>query len=161
MCPLVVAERLLRAADDPSKSIRVKLYAPENVPPDDEAHPEMFGWRCAYELEGLAGMTSSSISTSRVVGGADSLDALLTALLAIRGTLDACFTRHGIQFTWPPIANAEGGHAIPYQMTTHLGPAHERELRELMAKEDMAFMIREREFMARLRRARGGAPDEE
>jgi hypothetical protein len=161
MCPLVIAERVLRAADDPSKSIRVKLYAPENAPPDGETRPELFGWRCAYELEGLAGMVSSSISTSRVVGGADSLDALLTALVAIRGALDACFTREGIQFTWPLIAHAEGGHAIPRQMTTYLGPAHERELGELMAKEDMAFLIREPEFMARLQRAREGTADEE
>jgi hypothetical protein len=160
MSPPLIAERVLHPEHDPSKTIRVKLFAPENLFPDGDLPEQVYGWRCAYELEGLAAIVPGT-RAARVVEGLDGLDALLMALVAIRGTLEECFSQSGIQFTWSPVAAAEGGHAIPYQVTAHLGPGHERELIDLMMKEDAAFIAHEHEFMARLRRARGSVPDEE
>jgi hypothetical protein len=154
MPPQLIAERLLHAAEAPTKTIHVKLYAPENIP--DERDPEHFPWRCAFALAGIPPLARYNNKTSWAVTGIDSLDALLGALSAMRGILDACFEELGLQFTWDRAKNREGGFGIPYPIVTYLGPSFERHVIEIAQREQLAFILREREFMARLR----GDPDD-
>ncbi len=148
MTPQLIAERLLHAVEDTTQTIDVRIYAPENVP--DERAP-LFQWQCAVSMLGIPPENGHVTQSSWVVTGVDSLHALLLALTSVRGALDACQRTLGLQFTWDLIKDREGGHAIPYAITTYLGPEHERHIVDLMMKEDREFMEREKEFMARLR----------
>ena len=147
----LIAERLLYAAEDASVTIHVKVFAPVYRP---DERGRLFDWHCRVEMQGLPVGSNFSRQPSWEVESADSLGAMLLAIVSIRGALDACYLKLGLQFTWDLIGRAEGGHGVPCQLTSDLGPAHEWHLITLMMKENREFMEREPEFMARLRRAR-------
>jgi hypothetical protein len=146
-----IAERQLVADADPSCVIDVRLYAPERVL--DEVD-ERKRWKCLVEMEGLPTENKYSRETSWTVAADDSLGALLLALTSVRGALDACYKNLALQFTWAPLKDGEGGHAIPRGITTWLGPDHERHLIDLMLAEDRAFIEAKAQRKARLRNLR-------
>ncbi len=151
----MIAERALQVTGEPTTTILLKLYAPENIP--WHIDPELFPWRCAYTFEAKAGNMLNGDETSSFGYGRDSLEALLAALLQSRCYLDRLFEEHGRQYTWAPIANAQGGHAIPYPIYTEVGPEFEREMIGLMWREQRAFIHRERDGI--MRRIRGAPGD--
>jgi hypothetical protein len=145
----LIAERALHAVNESAQSIHLKLYAPENIP--WELSPELFPWRCAYELDGAPAHALDGETTSFFARGIDSLDALLAALSNIRGRLDRLFEKLGLQFTWDAVADVRGGHGIPHPIITDLGLKFEREMITLMWQERRSFAEREPEFMKRFR----------
>ena len=150
MAASVIAERALHVAGEPATMILLKLYAPENIP--WHINPELFPWRCAYTFEAKTANALNGHETSCFGYGRDSFEALLAALLQSRCYLDRLFEEEGRQYTWAPIANVQGGHAIPYPIYTDVGPTFEREMIDLMWKEQRAFIFRERDgIMKRIR----------
>jgi hypothetical protein len=145
-----IAERVLHAAEDPTITIHVRIYAPLFIP---DGRDHLNDWKVTVDLEGLPPASNFASKPSWVVGASDSLGALLLAIVSVRGALDACYRNLGLQFTWDEVKDI-GGHAIPYSLTTYLGPDHERHLMEMMLKEDRAVMDRAIDRAARLRRER-------
>ena len=158
MKSLLIAERVLRADEDPDCVISVKLYAPERALHEEDQRKQ---WRCSVEMSGLPAGNKYSRESSWTVTADDSLGALLLAITTVRGALDACYKNLGLQFIWEPLKEGEGGHGIPRAITTWLGPDHERHLVDVMIAEDRAFIEAKRERKARMRNLRRARDEED
>lgn len=154
----VIAERQLQIVGAKRTDVLVRIYEPEKRPAD--AANADIPWICAIELDGMP--TIPGFPASMHQGqGFDSLDALLNALFTVRCVLDAAAKKLGIECVWPFIEHRQGGHSIPMQIMTELGPSFEAQMIAIMHEQQLQFILRERAFMQRMRDFDGRTNDDD
>lgn len=131
----VIAERQLIQVGT-NDSLTIHIHQPElgGAVPD-------WPWRCGFALLGLSAMPAfygpeSALADGDVwfADGQDSFDALMVALLYVRGMIDRVEEEFGVTYAWP--VRADWGHMVPHWVTLTYGRAHEQRLLNVMEQEE-------------------------
>jgi hypothetical protein len=135
----VIAERTLvaRGTDD---HLTLRIHQPELGGTVAE-----WPWRCGFVLEGLPSIpkyygpdAALAQGEAWFVDGQDSFDALMVALIYVRGMIDCAEKEFGVRYVWE--ARADWGHMIPRWITLTYGRQFEERLLDVMGDEETRLL---------------------